>query len=193
MSLALMYAGVDAHEDPDQGKIALPLVERVLKCGTGPHGNMTKKDLSRLLGERRVEAKAANPEYSQALVHKLFGSSKCVSPPSILRLGVLCSTYASTLSFLLHVYSSSTLLTIFGGRIDDLRPFLTEERIPDGWEPRIRHRMGLTIAEFNMTVLPVELGIKEEVDGAIGAAGRARYQSDAAPAATKGSTEKAAA
>ena len=57
-----------------------------------------------------------------------------------------------------------------------MRPFLTEERIPDGWEPRIRHRMGLTMAEFNMTVLPVELGIKEEVDGSIAAAGRERYE-----------------
>ena len=59
--------------------------------------------------------------------------------------------------------------------MDDLRPFLTEERIPDGWEPRVRHRMGLTMLEFNNTVLPVELGIREEVDGSIAAAGRERY------------------
>ena len=30
--------------------------------------------------------------------------------------------------------------------------------------------------EFNTTVLPVELGIREEVDGSIEAAGRARYE-----------------
>ena len=59
--------------------------------------------------------------------------------------------------------------------MDDLRPFLTEERIPDGWEPRVRHRMGITILEFNNTVLPIELGIREEVDGSIAAAGRERY------------------
>ena len=67
------------------------------------------------------------------------------------------------------------MLTIFGGRMDDLRPFLTEERLPEGWESRIRHRMGLTIFEFNTTVLPVELGIPEEVDGSFEAAGRDRY------------------
>lgn len=57
--------------------------------------------------------------------------------------------------------SSSTLLTIFGGKIDDLRPFLLEERIPDNWQPRITARMGLTIAAFNGVVSKVELGIKE--------------------------------
>ena len=67
------------------------------------------------------------------------------------------------------------MLTIFGGRVDDLRPFLTEERLPEGWESRIRHRMGLTIFEFNTTVLPVELGISEEADGSLQAAGRDRY------------------
>ena len=70
---------MDAHEDPDQGKISQELVERVLACGTGPGGNLTPKDLSRLLGQRRVESKRTNPSYSQALIHKLFGSSKCVS------------------------------------------------------------------------------------------------------------------
>jgi hypothetical protein len=62
--------------------------------------------------------------------------------------------------------SASTLLTLFGGRVDDLTPFLLEERIPDGWEPRVRSRFGLTIATFNRTVLRVEFGIKEEVDPA---------------------------
>ena len=60
--------------------------------------------------------------------------------------------------------SASTLLTIFGGRISDIYPFLTEERIPDGWESRIRDQMGLTLLAFNRTVFGVELAIKEEVN-----------------------------
>lgn len=52
------------------------------------------------------------------------------------------------------------MLTIMGGRVKDLRPWLLEERIPDGWQPRICTRMGLTAAEFNATVLRVELGIE---------------------------------
>lgn len=46
----------------------------------------------------------------------------------------------------------------------DIYTFLTEERIPDGWESRVRERMGLTFVSFNCTVLGVELGVREEVD-----------------------------
>ncbi|OSC99749.1 Cloroperoxidase [Trametes coccinea BRFM310] len=146
---------VDSYADPDQGKIAKALVEEVLNSGTGPGGDLTPDDLSRLLGKRRVEAKRQNPKFSLAFIHKMFGSS-----------------------------NGSTMLTIFGGRVQDLRPILSEERLPDGWEPRVRHRMGLTMLEFNFTVLPVELSIKEEVDGSIGSAGQERYEG-------AGKTEKA--
>lgn len=56
------------------------------------------------------------------------------------------------------------MLRIFGGRIGDIYTFLTEERIPDGWESRVRERMGLTFVSYNRTVLGVELGVREEVD-----------------------------
>ena len=52
--------------------------------------------------------------------------------------------------------------------MDYLRPVLVEERIPDGWQPRIRHPMGLTMAEFNQTALRVELGITEELPKSFG-------------------------
>lgn len=58
-------------------------------------------------------------------------------------------------------FSSSTMLTIFGGRVDDLEVILKEERLPDGWESRIRDPWGLTLAAFNRTVFRVELGIDE--------------------------------
>ncbi len=48
------------------------------------------------------------------------------------------------------------MLTIMGGRVQDLESFLIEERIPDGWEPRILSRKGLTFLAFNRTVLKVE-------------------------------------
>lgn len=59
--------------------------------------------------------------------------------------------------------SASTLLTICGGRVKDLYPMLLEERIPDGWQPRVRNPGGLTLTTFQFTVLPVELGVREEV------------------------------
>ena len=64
--------------------------------------------------------------------------------------------------------SSSTLLTIFGGKIQDLRVFLTDERLPDGWQPRVLHPMGLTMAEFNKTALKVEFGIASELPPSFG-------------------------
>lgn len=51
------------------------------------------------------------------------------------------------------------MLTIFGGRIDDLKPMLKEERFSEKWQPRVLDRFGLTMAKFNFTVIPVERGI----------------------------------
>jgi hypothetical protein len=60
-------------------------------------------------------------------------------------------------------YTSATgFLTIFGGRVDDIESILIDERIPDGWESRIRKRKGLTFAAFNPLVYKVERGINEE-------------------------------
>jgi hypothetical protein len=67
------------------------------------------------------------------------------------------------LEILTRLDSSSTMLTIFGGRVDDLKTMLTEERFPENWEPRIRSQYGLTMAAFNGTVLPVELGVKRKM------------------------------
>ncbi|CDO72103.1 hypothetical protein BN946_scf184962.g46 [Trametes cinnabarina] len=142
----LAATGVDSYDDPDQGKICEPLVEELLSSGTGPDGNLTSNDVSRLLGKRRVEAKRQNPKFSLASFHKMFGS-----------------------------FNGSTLIVVFGGLVKDLRAFLTEERLPDGWEPRTRRRMGLTMLEFNCTVFPMELSIKEEVDGSMTGVGQERY------------------
>ena len=45
--------------------------------------------------------------------------------------------------------------------MDDLRTVLSEERLPEGWESRVRKPYGLTMLAFNSTVLPVEFGIRE--------------------------------
>ena len=63
------------------------------------------------------------------------------------------------------ICSAAFILKVFGGVVADLRTFLGEERLPDGWEPRTRHRMGLTMTEINLKIAHVELGVKAEVDG----------------------------
>ncbi|EGO01127.1 hypothetical protein SERLA73DRAFT_179182 [Serpula lacrymans var. lacrymans S7.3] len=128
---------VDTAANPNQSVIHAPFVEELLGSASGKaadgHQLLTSKDLSRISGKRRVEARANNPDYTLSLFHKMFGSS-----------------------------NSSTLLTIFGGRVEDLRSVLLEERLPSGWESRIRQPYGLTMCNFNKTVLAVEFGIKEK-------------------------------
>lgn len=120
---------------------------------------ITANDLSRRLGQRRREAKANNSQYSQSTSHKLFGSTKYVAASF-----TIPSHAASSSLLTLSSFSGSTLLTVFGGRLDDLYTFLTEERFPAGWESRIRDQMGLTLLTFNRTIFRVELSIVEEVD-----------------------------
>ncbi|OSX56776.1 hypothetical protein POSPLADRAFT_1050466 [Postia placenta MAD-698-R-SB12] len=122
----------DTSESPHQGEPCERFINELLASGTGPGGNLTVADLSRISGKRRTEAKS-NGQFTLSAFHKLFGSS-----------------------------NSGTLLTIFGGRVQDLRPILLEERIPEGWQPRIRNPAGLTLTAFQPTVLGIELGIEEE-------------------------------
>jgi len=121
---------------------------------------LTAADISRRLGERRREAQNDNRQYSQDFGHKMFGASKCVCsfvhPSPHYR-------FLLTQFFFSFPFSASTLLTIFGGRLNDMYTFLTEERIPDGWESRVRDQMGLTLSTFNRTVFRVELGIEDEL------------------------------
>ncbi|KAG9307986.1 Chloroperoxidase [Chiua virens] len=127
---------LDTAIERNQSAKHVPFIEELLSFATGKDTEgkalLTKRDMSRIMGKRRAEAKATNKDYSTSLFHKIFGSS-----------------------------NSSTMLTIFGGRVDDLRVVLLEERLPEGWESRVRKPFGLTFLAFNFTVLPVELGIKE--------------------------------
>ncbi|OBZ76314.1 putative sterigmatocystin biosynthesis peroxidase stcC [Grifola frondosa] len=85
------------------------------------------------------------------------------------------------LSFALKLFGSSNsalMLTVWGGVVKDLRSVLLEERIPDGWQPRVRRPMGLTVSEIQWTVLAVELGVKEEVDGEFSGAGASASQAN---------------
>ena len=74
------------------------------------------------------------------------------------------------------------MLTLFAGSISDLTPILTEERIPEHWEPRVRSRFGLTIAKFNLTVFRVEKGVNTKKTEQLEAEGRAKaVDGDPAP------------
>jgi len=126
----------DLYHQKDQGYPDQKLVDELLAEATGtmPDGSrrLTIPDLSRALSKRRVDAQATNPEYTEIKPHRMFGSA-----------------------------NSSTMLKIFGGRVDDLIPMLKEERFSDKWEPRVLNRFGLTGMQFNGTVIPVERGVNK--------------------------------
>ncbi|KAF5325386.1 hypothetical protein D9619_009881 [Psilocybe cf. subviscida] len=136
----------------DQSKPHLPFIHELLNSASGKdkEGNviLTPEDLSVYSAKRRVDAKATNPDFSITTLLKLFGSG-----------------------------NSSTVLTIFGGRVDDLKAFLVDERLPDGWQPRVLTRMGLTLATFNSMALKVETGIDED-----------KYKEQQAAASAQGET-----
>ncbi|KAF9011784.1 hypothetical protein BDQ17DRAFT_1387380 [Cyathus striatus] len=108
---------------PDQSKPHVPYIKELLSYATGKdsEGNaiLTPADLARYSSKRRADARASNPDFTLAFIHKMFGSSK---PESI----------------------------------------LIDERIPDGWESRIRKPLGLTMTTFNRTVFRVEMGTNEK-------------------------------
>ncbi|THU95604.1 Cloroperoxidase [Dendrothele bispora CBS 962.96] len=112
----------DAHFDPSQAKPHIPYINELLSSSVEDSSSLLKlEDLAQFSAKRRSEGKASNPEFSLGFLHRIFGSS-----------------------------NSSTLLVTFGGHIPALRTFLTEERIPDGWESSVRSRKGLTFAAFNI-------------------------------------------
>jgi len=39
---------------------------------------------------------------------------------------------------------------------------LIDEKLPNQWESRVTARLGLTVAKFNLTVLPLEFSISEK-------------------------------
>ncbi|KAG0702214.1 Chloroperoxidase [Suillus ampliporus] len=128
---------LDSAFEPNQSKRHVPFIEELLAAATGKDkdGNdvITTKDFSRMLSKRRAVSRAVNKEFSLSFIHRIFGST-----------------------------NASTLITIFGGRVDDLRSFLLEERIPDGWESRVRQPYGMTIINIHKTLLRVEFGVREK-------------------------------
>ncbi|KAF8452558.1 Chloroperoxidase [Boletus edulis BED1] len=127
---------LDTALQPNQAIKHVAFIEELLSFATSKDADgkalLTERDMSRISGKRRAEAKVTNKHYTMSLYHKFFGSA-----------------------------NSSTMLTIFGGRVDDLRAILLDERIPEGWEPRVRKPNGLTMITFQFTVLPVEFRTRE--------------------------------
>ena len=46
---------------------------------------------------------------------------------------------------------------VFGGKVEDLRPFLLEERIVDGWVPWSKKCYSITMGAFNYALVKIGL------------------------------------
>ncbi|KAJ3560884.1 heme-thiolate peroxidase [Leucocoprinus birnbaumii] len=128
----------DEALQPDQSKPHIPFITELLSSASGKDKEtgepiITAQDLSRFSSKRRVDARETNKDFSLDFMHKMFGS-----------------------------INASTMLAVFGGRVKDLETWLIQERIPEGWETKVRQRFGITLAQFNITVFGVELGINEK-------------------------------
>jgi hypothetical protein len=125
---------LDYAFDKSQGKPHLPYIRELLDYASGKdkEGNVlfTSEDLARFIAKRRIDSRASNPEYSLTFNHRMFSTA-----------------------------NTCTFLAIFGGRQKDIGIILTEERIPEGWEPRNRKQYGLTLSAFNITVIPLEFQV----------------------------------
>jgi len=118
-------------------------------------------DLSEFSAKRRVEARETNPDFTLASDHRMIGSAKSVVHFSLLP--PLLILILTDMIFFTPVFSAAALLSIFGGRVQDLEPFLLDERIPEGWESKSRCRFGLTLIQiFFSKVLWIEKGIDEK-------------------------------
>jgi len=123
----------DTKFQTDQSKPALDLIHSFLASATGDDGKtVTLADSSKFMELRRAHSKAHNPQYTQNVDQKMFASG-----------------------------NASILFSFFGGNVDDLRIFLNEERLPEGWEPKVRTKKGLTLFTFNTLVSRIEGNIDE--------------------------------
>ncbi|KAG8929956.1 hypothetical protein FRC02_004842 [Tulasnella sp. 418] len=118
---------------PDQGYPHPDLVDRLLACSTDGQ-TMTKDDWAYFSGIRRRECQDNNSEYSMAysFLHKFFSSG-----------------------------NSALSQAVFGGKVADLRCWLAEERIPDGWEPKTRSSYGHTILFAQKDTVVIEFSTDE--------------------------------
>ncbi|KAF9453351.1 putative chloroperoxidase [Macrolepiota fuliginosa MF-IS2] len=127
----------DAALSPDQSKPHVKYITELLASASGKDENgnavLTAQDLSKFSAKRRADARELNKDFTLDFFHKVFGST-----------------------------NASTMLVAFGGRVKDLETWLLEERFPDGWETKIKSRLGMTFAKFNTTIAKVELGIDEK-------------------------------
>jgi len=125
----------DIHFEPDSSKIATPLIEELLGSASGKDedGNpiLTYSDLSKAFSQRQADSKATNPEFSTSLQLRMFGYGNCAA-----------------------------MQTVFGGKVADLRPFLLEEKIRDGWLPWNKMHYGQTLGTFNKASFKIGVGTK---------------------------------
>ncbi|RQM06383.1 hypothetical protein DH86_00001194, partial [Scytalidium sp. 3C] len=110
------------------------LVDKYL-AHTSDGKHLSLEDITYYSGLRRAECRSTNGQYSLkwSFLHEFFGSG-----------------------------NGALMYSIFGGNVNDMRCWLTEERLPEGWEPKNREALGHTILQAQITSLAIEFNINEK-------------------------------
>ncbi|KAF8509525.1 heme-thiolate peroxidase [Hysterangium stoloniferum] len=119
----------DTFTHPDQSKPDEGLVNDLLSLSKDGK-TITASDLSQAITTRMAHSKQTNGQFSLSTIHSFFAGN-----------------------------NAATLLLLFDGNIEDIKPFLIEERIPTGWSSKFRARFGLTMPTFNATTFRILFGI----------------------------------
>ncbi|KIM71445.1 hypothetical protein PILCRDRAFT_819327 [Piloderma croceum F 1598] len=125
----------DIYFEPDSAKIAPHLIEKLLDSASGKDADgkpvLTYSDLAKAFSQRQADSKANNPDFSMTNLLRMFAFGNCAA-----------------------------IALVFGGKVEDLRPFLLEERIVDGWVPWTKKRYGITMGAFNVASTKIALRTK---------------------------------
>lgn len=126
----------DAYWEEDQVTPAHDLIDEMLAGASGPkspehpEGYLTPDDISRALSLREARSKRDNPVFKLDLPHVFFS------------------------------VSNGTLMLEVENDVKTLRTILHEERLPDGFESKLRQRFGYTMKEFHLRSAEIILGKK---------------------------------
>jgi len=128
----------DFHFQPDQNTPSLDLVARFLTLVQGNHDKLSPALLSRAMSIRRIQSRVQNRHFYLTRAQRWFGSA-----------------------------NGAMMLSLIGRDYKTLKVWLEEERIPDGWEPRCRDRLGFSLLDFCLLLGQIELGTKRNLPRAV--------------------------
>ncbi|GJJ12888.1 hypothetical protein Clacol_007134 [Clathrus columnatus] len=119
----------DTYFQPDQSTPDKELIQEFFSS-LKDGKRVTRADCRHALTARLTNSAHTNPQFSLLSTHVLIAA-----------------------------ITAAHLIDTFGGDVSVLEPFLLDERIPEGWMPVTRDRLGLTFTRHGLDAIIIYLGI----------------------------------